>query len=181
MTTGCQRLFLFHNLIITLFVSHALLSFVNTSIICLDLTMSFESLSNELVAAIFGEIQTFQRPYITRKDLYSVSLCCRRFSEIVKPYLYLSFMQRGTHSAPAFLRTLLENAQLRTYVKHIDLSSPEDTLGDGVQCFELPFLSDKEGDWLQGYLPDLDCEYCKNWQEALFAEKIGMSLPLSSS
>jgi hypothetical protein len=60
---------------------------------------------------------------------------------------------------------------LRTYVKHIDLSSPEDKLEDGVQWFELHFLSDKDGDWLQEYLPGLNVEYCENWQKALFTER----------
>jgi hypothetical protein len=61
--------------------------------------------------------------------------------------------------------------QWRTYVKHIDLSPPEDELDDGVQCFELPFLSDKEGDWLQEYLPDINEEHCEHWQETLIAKR----------
>jgi hypothetical protein len=59
---------------------------------------------------------------------------------------------------------------LRTYVKHIDLSSPEDKLEDGVQCFDLQFLSDEEVDWLQDYLCDLDCENRKHLQKELFSE-----------
>jgi len=142
-----------------------------SQIISSGLTVPLEALSNEFIAAIFSELQSSGGRKSSRRDLYSVSLCCRRFSELVKPYLYQRFIQRGRHNATTFLRALLENAQLRTYVKHIDLSSSEVYLESGEQCFELPFLSGKDGDWLQGYLPDLDSEYSKNWQEALFVKK----------
>jgi hypothetical protein len=126
--------------------------------------MSFASLPNELIDPIFAAVQS-QGP------LHSLSLCCRRFSEVVKPHLYSRFNQKGIHNTPAFLRTLLEKAELRTFVRQVDLSSPEGELENGVQCFELPFLSDREGNWLEGYLPEFGSEEREVFRNSLFCQK----------
>jgi hypothetical protein len=125
---------------------------------------SFASLPNKLIDSIFAAAQS-------QGALHSLSLCCRRFSEVVKPRLYSRFNQKGIHNTPAFLRTLLEKAELRAFVRQIDLSSPEEELENRVQCFELPFLSDREGDWLEGNLPEFGSEQRVVFRNALFCDK----------
>jgi hypothetical protein len=91
-------------------------------------------LSNELVAAIFGELQS-------TKDLYNVSCCSRRFYELAKPFLYAAFtMGWPRHATSYFLRTLLENPRLGTYVKRLELQGPGE---NAYYSPNLSFLSDE--------------------------------------
>jgi hypothetical protein len=124
--------------------------------------MSFEILSNELVAAIFGELQS-------TKDLHNFSCCSRQSHELVKPFLYATFsMGLDRQATSYFLRTLLENPRLRTYVKRLKLQAPDE---NRYSNHDLSFLSDENRERLYGNLPEqaFGVEYCEGWLRELFS------------
>ena len=124
--------------------------------------MSFEILSNELVAAIFGELQS-------TKDLHNVSCRSRRSHELVKPFLYATFsMGQGRQATSYFLRSLLENPQLRTYVKRLELQVPDE---DRHSYHDLSILSEGSREQLYGKILEqaLGIDFCAAWQIELLS------------
>lgn len=62
--------------------------------------MSFDLLSNELIAEIFKHLH--------QSDCLRLSLCCHGFRDVVEPFLYGEFVQRKKGDLALFLRSLIE-------------------------------------------------------------------------
>lgn len=73
--------------------------------------MSFVSLSAELVLGIFL--------YLPPSTFASLSLCCKRFHQLVEPQLYRSITQTRGSTLQQFLRSLSIKPHRAKYVQHI--------------------------------------------------------------
>ncbi|KAH7321631.1 hypothetical protein BKA65DRAFT_555982 [Rhexocercosporidium sp. MPI-PUGE-AT-0058] len=129
--------------------------------------MSFNSLSAELVLEVFL--------YVHPSAFVSLSLCCKRFHELVEPQLYMTFTQTRSTALQQFLRSLSIKPHRTKYVQHISAKA-----WDRQTVISTRFLDiDQSGPRVQPHvqirelLPEEDFgkRHCEEWYQAVFTNR----------
>ncbi|KAH9215794.1 hypothetical protein DL95DRAFT_408294 [Leptodontidium sp. 2 PMI_412] len=129
--------------------------------------MSIGSLSAELVLEVFL--------YIQPSDFTNLSLCCKRFHELVEPQLYRTITQTRANALQQFLRSLSIKPHRAKYVQHITAKAWDHQTAISTRFLDLDQSGPRVKPQVQirKLLPEslFGKEHCEQWYEAIFTNR----------
>ncbi|KAG4439275.1 hypothetical protein IFR05_005260 [Cadophora sp. M221] len=129
--------------------------------------MSFNSLSVEVALEIFL--------YVHPSDFPSLSLCCKRFHELVEPQLYRAITQTRANAVQQFLRSLSIKPYRAKYVQHISAKAWDHQTAISTRFLDLDQSGPRVKPQVQirKLLPEVifGKEHCEDWYKAIFTNR----------